>query len=119
MPHLKLAFIPLIAGLLLGCSQSQPTLYYWGDYQKTLYLYNHPEKSSQSEQISAIETLIEQAQSYNMPAPPGVHAQLGLLYSNIGNTPKAIEQFELEKRDFPESITLMNMLLNNAKGIKA
>lgn len=119
MLHLKLTFVSFIAWLLVGCSQSQPTLYYWGDYQKTLYLYNHPEKSTQSEQIAAIETLIEQAQSYNLPAPPGVHAQLGLLYSNIGNTPKAIEQFELEKRTFPESTTLMNMLLNNAKGIKA
>ncbi|MDU4436185.1 MAG: DUF4810 domain-containing protein [Pluralibacter gergoviae] len=97
--------------LLAGCSTNKPQeIYTWGDYQDTIYqYYNH--ESSPQEQIAALQKLIEQARAANKPVPPGVHAQLGMLYGNTGNSGLARAEFNAETTQYPESAAYINFLL--------
>ncbi|AOM42519.1 DUF4810 domain-containing protein [Xenorhabdus hominickii] len=104
--------------LLVGCVQAPEAMYVWGDYQPTLYQYYQQDKMGPQEQLQALQKVIEQAKSKDKPVPPGLHAQMGLLYSKIGNIEDAFQQFEIEKKLFPESAPYMNFLLSKNKGVK-
>lgn len=101
--------------LLSGC-QNNSTLYYWGDYQENLYNYTQLDKTGFNEQIQALELTVEKAKSANKALPPGLHAQLGLLYANVGNPEKAFEQFEIEKSLFPESKNFIDFVESKYRG---
>ncbi|MDX7985961.1 DUF4810 domain-containing protein [Xenorhabdus sp. 12] len=104
--------------LLAGCAKAPKNLYVWGNYQPTLYQYYQQDKTGPQEQLQALQKVIEQAKSKNKPVPPGLHAQMGLLYSKTGNTVDAFQQFEIEKALFPESAPYMDFLLSKNKGAK-
>ncbi|WP_426575911.1 DUF4810 domain-containing protein [Xenorhabdus stockiae] len=108
----------LVTLVLVGCVQAPKTIYEWGDYQSTLYQYYQQDKTGPLEQIQALEKVIEQAKAKDKPVPPGLHAQMGLLYSKTGNIEDAFQQFEIEKRLFPESAPYMDFLLSKNKGVK-
>ncbi|PHM27937.1 DUF4810 domain-containing protein [Xenorhabdus budapestensis] len=104
--------------LLAGCVQAPKNIYEWGEYQPTVYQYYQQDKTGPQEQIQALQKVIEQARAKDKPVPPGLHAQMGLLYSKIGNIEEAFQQFEIEKKLFPESAQYMDFLLNKDKGVK-
>lgn len=96
--------------LLAGCATNVPQkMYTWGDYQESVYHYYTNETSPQ-EQIAALQKLVEQSRASNKPVPPGVHAQLGMLYSNTGNAELAMAEFNTEKTQYPESASYINFL---------
>lgn len=113
----KLALL-LTAVVMTGCASTEPksTLYSWNDYQPTIYQYYQQDKVSPEEQIASLNEAIEKAKAKNKPVPPGLHAQLGLLYSNTGRGNEARQQFETEKAQFPESASFMDLLLSKNKG---
>ena len=45
----------------------------------------------------------------------GLHAQLGLLYSQLGKDDQMVREFTTEKALFPESTTYMDFLMKNVK----
>jgi hypothetical protein len=47
------------------------------------------------------------------PIPPGFHAHLGNLYFQLGKIDLARQEFETEKRLFPESTALVNRMTAN------
>ncbi len=104
--------------LLVGCVQAPKSIYEWGDYQSTLYQYYQQDKTGPQEQLQALQKVIEQAKAKDKPVPPGLHAQMGLLYSKTGNIEDAFQQFEIEKKLFPESTPYMDFLLSKNKGVK-
>ncbi|MDR0219352.1 MAG: DUF4810 domain-containing protein [Enterobacteriaceae bacterium] len=104
--------------ILAGCANSPKTIYEWGDYQSTLYQYYQQDKTGPQEQIQALQKVIEQAKANNKPVPPGLHAQMGLLYSNVGKIDDAFQQFAIEKKLFPESASYMDFLLRKNKEVK-
>ncbi|WP_237386855.1 DUF4810 domain-containing protein [Xenorhabdus sp. Sc-CR9] len=104
--------------LLAGCVKAPKTLYVWGDYQPTLYQYYQQDKTGPQEQLQALQKVIEQAKAKDKPVPPGLHAQMGLLYSKTGNIEDAFQQFDIEKKLFPESAPYMDFLLSKNKGAK-
>ncbi|MBD2803547.1 DUF4810 domain-containing protein [Xenorhabdus sp. 42] len=106
------------AMLLVGCAQAPKTMYVWEDYQPALYQYYQQDKTSPQEQLQALRNVIEKAKAKDKPVPPGLHAQMGLLYSKIGNLEYAFQQFEIEKKLFPESAQYMDFLLSKNKGMK-
>jgi hypothetical protein len=96
--------------LLTGCAAKTPQkIYIWDGYQDSVYHYYTNETSPQ-EQIATLQKLVEQSRASNKPAPPGVHAQLGMLYSNTGNANLAMAEFNAEKTQYPESTTYINFL---------
>lgn len=109
----------LLAGVLIlllaGCQVARP-LYYWGQYEGTLYQsYANPGKISPDEQILKLHEDITKAAAAGLPANPGLHAQLGYLYLAKGQIEAAQKEFETEKTLFPESAVLMDGMLQKMK----
>ena len=107
--------VPLAATLLLaGCATGPQPLYYWGDYQPTLYGHFTKEVGPQ-EQIASLEAGLEKARAAGKPVPPGYNAHLGLLYAEGEQTDQMLKYFEAEKALYPESASYMDFLLAKFK----
>ncbi|MBJ7222229.1 MULTISPECIES: DUF4810 domain-containing protein [unclassified Brenneria] len=115
LSHKKIVLL-LAATVMAGCVSEPKTIYSWDKYQPTLYQYYQQDKVSPEEQIASLTESIEKAKAKNKPVPPGLHAQLGLLYVNTGRDGEARQQFETEKVKFPESAPFMDFLLSKNKG---
>jgi hypothetical protein len=114
MMALRVTAAAVVAGVLLGgCVQQPKTLYQWESYQPEVYQYFEGE--SKEQQIEALERDLQKIRSTNRLAPPGYHAQLGLLYLNVGKDDQMVQEFKTEKALFPESAQYMDFLLKNAK----
>ena len=105
----------LAATLLAGCAAPK-TLYNWDGYQTSIYQYYQQDGLSPEQQILTLKEIAEKSRAKNKAVPPGLHAQLGLLYSKTGNTGQAMTEFNTEKTLFPESAPFMNFLMAKDKG---
>ncbi len=112
----KISAVLILAVCLVGCSRSPQPLYYWGDYQKTIYQYYQTESDSTGQQIASLQAMIERSRASNKALPPGVHAHLGMLYAKTGRAEQAVAEFNMEKLLFPESAPFMNFLISKDKG---
>lgn len=100
------------AGLLAGCAGPQ-SLYQWEGYQSQVYEYFKGE--SKEAQITALEGGLEKIKAKGGAVPPGYHAQLGMLYLNVGKGDQMVKEFQTEKTLFPESTPYMDFLMRNVK----
>ncbi|KMV69281.1 lipoprotein [bacteria symbiont BFo1 of Frankliniella occidentalis] len=112
MSVLKTLGVACAALIVVGCAQKKQSVYYWGDYQSSLYSYYQRDKSPE-QQIESLNAIVEQAKAKNKPVPPGLHAQLGLLYVDTSRPDLAFQQFNAEKTQFPESAAYMDFLMRN------
>lgn len=102
--------------LAAGCQTPRP-LYYWGNYEKVMYLgYAKPEKATLEFQREKLEEDIQQAEGRGLQTPPGLHAQLGYVYFQLGQVDQAVAEFAREKMAFPESTEFMNRMIAKARG---
>ncbi|ARU92691.1 DUF4810 domain-containing protein [Tatumella citrea] len=98
--------------ILTGCAAKSPQkMYNWNGYQDSVYHF-YTNKTSPQEQIATLQKLVELSKANNKPVPPGVHAQLGMLYGNTGNADLAMGEFNAEKSQYPESASYINFLTN-------
>lgn len=103
--------------LLAGCAPKAPkTIYYWGDYQEQVWHF-YQQGGDPMKQIDALNLDVEKARAAAQPVPPGLHAQLGLLYARTGDTGKAFTQFATEKQLFPEAAPYMDFLMSKKQGV--
>lgn len=106
------------AALLLftGCATTNnQNIYYWGNYEKTLYdNFATPGGTDPAQQIATLTTDIDQAARYGKPVPPGVYAQLGMIYASVGQIGDAMAAFNMEKASFPESAVLIDGMTSRA-----
>lgn len=117
MTVIKITLPALLAILLAGCAAKKAEhIYTWDNYQDALYQY-YTTATSPQEQISTLNQVVEKARASGKQIPPGLHAQLGLLYSNTGQMELAIAEFNAEKTQFPESAAYIDFLTSNNKGI--
>lgn len=100
------------AGLLAGCASPQ-SMYQWEGYQSQVYEYFKGE--SKEAQITALESGLEKIKAQGGSVPPGYHAQLGMLYLNVGKGDQMAKEFQTEKTLFPESTPYMDFLMRNVK----
>lgn len=101
---------------LTGC-QTQRSLYYWGNYETINYLaYSKPEKAPLETQREKLTEDLEKAKGSNLAVHPGLHAQLGYVYYQLGRFDEAVREFTAEKTLFPESTTFMDRMIEKAKG---
>ncbi|MCG8708532.1 DUF4810 domain-containing protein [Brenneria sp. 4F2] len=115
LSHKKIVLL-VAATILASCASEPKTIYHWERYQPTIYEYYQQDKVSPEEQIASLQASMEKAKAKNKPVPPGLHAQLGLLYANTGRDGEARQQFAAEKAQFPESAPFMDFLLSKNKG---
>jgi hypothetical protein len=115
MKH-HITFLLLAALLLAGCQTAKP-LYYWGNYEATLYqIYRNPGKSSPAEVAAKLEEDLTKAAAKNLQPNPGLHAQLGFAYYQMGKIDAAQKEFAAEKALFPESAVFIDRMLAKFKG---
>lgn len=111
MPTIKRHTLSIASSLLLtACVSAPSTTYYWGNYEPAIY-HQFTEESSPEEQIDALEKDLAAAQKSNQAIPPGLHAQLGMLYIQTGKESTGYEHFHLEKTLFPESAHYLDFVL--------
>ena len=100
--------------ILLITSCTQPPMYYWEDYSKTLYKYK---KDLTPEMLDKhkIELLkiIEKSEKKDVRVPPGVNAELGYILLIEGQKDQAILYFKKEKLTYPESTKFIDDLTQN------
>jgi hypothetical protein len=113
-----LRILPLLGcvALLSGCQTARP-LYFWGNYEATLYAnFASPEKSTPEAQLAKLQEDLTKASAEDLPIPPGLHAHMGYLYAQMGQIEGAIQELETEKALFPESAAFMDRLIERLKG---
>ncbi len=96
---------------LAGCSTGNPHLYHWGEYPKATYAYLRGDRATPEEQLEALKKTLAVAGEKGWRVPPGLHAQLGLLYAQKGDSDLAREHWETEKALFPASEEYMDFVL--------
>ncbi len=113
----KIGFASLTL-LLAACADKSTNnnIYGWDGYEPAVYEHYQGGKSGPEQQIEELKKSIEQARAIGKAVPPGLHAQLGLLYAKTGNTDKAFQEFTTEKTLFPESAAYMDFLMKNKQG---
>lgn len=106
----------LLAAGLSGCATGPQRLYNWDQYQPQAYQYLLSADGDSAGQLDKLEKNEQEAKAKGQSLPPGFYAHLGLLYAKLGQTDKASEAFNTEKRLFPESATYIDYLLSDKKG---
>lgn len=107
----RFLILMLSMGFLFGCANKE--IYYWGDYEKSLYRMYTSDKFSPSEEITILKKQVEKAHRSQKPVGPGINAHLGYLYSIQGDNVAAVEAFNAEKEAFPESHVIIDRFLKN------
>ena len=111
--RLKWLLMWLAAPMFLAGCQS-PDTYYWGHYENLVYvMYAKPDKVPPAAQAEVMEADLHRAIAVNKPVPPGFHAHLGYVYFQLGKLDLARQEFENEKKQFPESTVFMDRMLGN------
>ncbi len=101
--------------LLTGCSTNK-TLYHWGSYQQVILdSYTKPGSVDSLTQINTLTADIQKAESSEAKIPPGLYAQLGLMYAQQGMGQDSRAAFAKEKELFPESSRFIDGLINSDK----
>lgn len=100
----------LIAALLTGCAA--PGLYQWGGYEGDLYgAYKDPARF-ENMRVN-LEAHIAQTEGAGTRVAPGLYAELGTLYLQMGSSEKAIGLYKKERDAWPESKGLMSAMIRN------
>lgn len=112
----------IFAACLSGCGTTprpepgaQPgPPYIWGAYEEQVFAFLN--RGNLEAQITALEQDLQRIVSGGKYPPPGLYAQLGLLYAETGNLEMAIAFFEQEKAFFPEAAVFINFLIMRLGG---
>ena len=101
---------------LAGCGQSK-SLYVWGPYQDSVWKATYGEGVTDvGADIDALNATVERAYADCKLPPPGMHAHIGMLYSQRGELDTALAAFEAEKELYPEAEHFMDFLIGRIRG---
>jgi hypothetical protein len=110
----RAAATTLAATLLLGGCATPRSIYTWGSYEELIYAsYANAGSMPPERQVEALEQDFQKARAANLRVPPGWHAHLGYLYSELGKLDQARQELQTEKAEFPESALFTDRLLAN------
>jgi len=113
----KTVILVICIATLAGCAS---TRYEWNNYDSSLYDYY----KTPSEQVRFAEALQEtiqegESQGGGRRVPPGIYAEYGFLMYEMGNSPLAIQYYQKEAENWPESRVFMNKMIAVAQKRKA
>lgn len=103
----KRGTIFILALLLMACAPKE--LFYWGDYEDTLYQRYLDNKSDTV--ATELKKSMDDASHEQMRIAPGVYADYGFMLYLRGDKAGAIAAFKQESTLYPESATLMTKLV--------
>jgi hypothetical protein len=107
--------LAMAAVLSTGCATPPATLYDWGTYPQALALHLRQSGGDAARQASWLEEQLQRAAGAARAAPPGLHAHLALLHTQLGNEALALRHLQAEKALYPEAGPYMDFLLRNAR----
>ena len=117
---IKIILLIIAATLIVGCAGNQkiPRVY-WGNYSETLYeVKKEPSVATKLSHKSELENIISKSLNWKILPPPGAYAELGKIYLEEGDRDRAMANFNLEATSYPESKTLVALLLKNIEDAK-
>lgn len=110
------AFSVALCCLMLAACNSKSPYMYWGNYSQSLYDYKkEPTPETRANHAEQLEHIIERSDSLKITPPPGVCAELGKLYIDMGQQAKGIAMLNKEVELYPEAQPLMTMVLKQVK----
>ncbi|MDZ7923342.1 MAG: DUF4810 domain-containing protein [Marinagarivorans sp.] len=113
--YLTAAILAAAFLMATGCA-SRPKLYYWGAYEDVINsYYTKPGSMPAERQIELLSREIEQANNKKEHVAPGVYAQLGLAYADMGNVPASEAAFNREAELFPEAKPMLDGMIKRAR----
>ncbi len=113
--QLTRGLLVLAAVLITGCASQPTTLYDWGAYPQALALQLRQAGGDAARQAALLEDHLQRGAGAARAAPPGLHAHLALLHTQLGNEALALRHLEAEKSLYPESAAYMDHLLKSAR----
>jgi len=109
--------LPLVLLLTACANNNAHHLYHWGQFSNVSYVWLKEDGSQSAQDMRDIlEKEVQTAATDNRQLPPGFHAHLGLLYLKLGESDKALTQWQAEKEAFPESTPFMDFQLQMLTG---
>jgi hypothetical protein len=109
----------LITLLLIGCAPNS-NQYYWGNYSKTLYAYKkNPTDKNREEHIKTLNDIIGNTRTSLRKVPPGINAELAMLYKDTDKSGEVNALLAEETRLFPESSTFIGFVNKTLAGGKS
>ena len=116
----KLISLSICFFFLAGCAATTKPLYTWKNYSESLYQFKkEPGDETFAAHKQTLHEIIEESSKQETRVPPGVYAELGLMYLKENNTVEAIKFFQLEETTYPESAVLMSRMINAANSTTA
>lgn len=101
----------LASALLSGCASN--TIYYWGNYENTLYRYTkQPGAETFERHKRELERIIANGQNGERPVPPGIYFELGMMEAKSNNVERAVSLFRKEKQAYPESTQFVDSAIS-------
>lgn len=109
----RIILILILAGLAsISCATQKKTLYYWGDYSKTLYaLKKTPNEENLTRHKKELQEIIAKSAEKKLKVPPGVYAEYGFILAREGDAKEAEKYFKLEAQTYPEATPFMEKLV--------
>ena len=96
--------LALVIFLLLMSCATQKTIYYWGKYPNTLYQYKKKiDEKSFDKHKKELEKIIKVSNRKSLRIAPGINAELGYMYLELGDIALANNFFEKEIILYPEA----------------
>lgn len=115
----RAGFFAAIALSMVGLAEAKdPThLYYWDSYEQDMFLaYAQPDNPSRQMKLAAtLLRIIEKSDKAGRKVPPGMVAEYGYFLYQRGEYFAAIDHFRREATTWPESKTLMDLMIRKAR----
>lgn len=109
---IKTVALLLFVGFSSGCATTQRA-YYWGNYENTLYgLYKG--SVSRTEYAEGLNNIVAEGEKTGK-VPPGLYAECGFAFYEIGDKEQAINFFQKEHEKWPESRYVMEKMIRNSQ----
>ena len=103
---LRLVFVFFLV-TATGCAKG---LYDWGSYNKHLYSYYDNPEALESFRVS-LETHLSRMEAQGKHPAPGLYAELGTLYLELGDRLTALRYYQKEYDTWPESQHMMAAII--------
>ncbi len=110
--NLRTLLLCVAVAVLAGGCASNKEMYYWGGYENALYKY-YKDADKLEQYTKTLGRAIASGERSNRVAP-GLYAEYGYALLTMGDATQALHYFELEKKTWPESTHLMNVMIKSA-----
>lgn len=100
----------MLSLFLSACESTR--LYQWGGYEEKLHRY-YSAPQSRTNIIQNMEQHVLNLEAKSLPVAPGLYAEIGTFYLEMGDELRAVDFYKKEAAAWPESQALMQLLIKN------